>query len=154
MGPVASDNHYVQPQQEMCQTSTGMVYPCNRSCGPGPVDTSGLIVVFGFLGCLITGLFIWIYFMSRWSQQWHTIATGIFDRAEYGEYKVRRRSGSMVHTTRTVIMDTTIIFFDDGRSYELGGRRDIPFPKSTKINILENKMGSRKLEVDHELHSD
>jgi hypothetical protein len=108
---------------------------------------AGPIFVFCFLACLFIGVGIWIYYMGKWAKQWHILATGIFDHVEYGEYKIRRRSGSMVHSTRTVTMEATIVFFDDGRSYELGGRRDITFPKFTKINILENKLESRKLQV-------
>jgi hypothetical protein len=86
-----------------------------------------------------------IRYENKQANIWFNVAEGEFDHVEYGHWTESRRSGAMVHTTNYYKMTATAIFFTDGRSYILNGRKDVPFPKGTKVTIRENKLGNRKI---------
>lgn len=105
--------------------------------------------VLPFIGIFgLFGLAMWL--LVRWERKqantWTVVADGEFDRAEYGYYTYARRSGAMVHTTSYHRMDVTTVYFTDGRSFVMNGRRDMPFPRGTKIRIDKNGLGGRRFE--------
>jgi hypothetical protein len=87
--------------------------------------------------------------MARWERRqaetWHELARGAFDHAEYGDYTVTERSGAMVHHTSHRRIDVTVVVFNDGRSFPMRGRHDMPYPTGTKVIIDENEVGGRRI---------
>jgi hypothetical protein len=104
-----------------------------------------LLLVTGF--CLLFG---WIMVMDRDRRRaeadWRVVAEGEFDRVEYGYWVKAERHGSMVHTTSYRRMDVTAFYFMDGRSYVLGGRRDMPHPRGTRVRLWKNGVGDQRIE--------
>ena len=84
---------------------------------------------------------------EKLSKQWKCLTEGIFDHVVYGYYNYTRRSGAMVHTTHRYKMDVTTLYFSDGRTVVLRDRIDIDFYKGTKVKVLENGLGGRKVEL-------
>lgn len=108
----------------------------------------GLIFLSSVLVLVVLFCFVDIHAENKGAATWHLIATGLFDRAEYETYYTTRRSGAMVHhstTSRGVVM---AVSFTDGRAYEINDRCDVPFPRYTMIDIMENANGRRKV-VEH-----
>ena len=108
-----------------------------------------LMQILPFVGIFgLFGLAMWL--LLRWERKqantWTTVADGEFDRAEYGYYTYSSRSGAMVHTTSYHRMDVTTVYFQDGRSYAMNGRKDMPHPRGTKIRISRNRLGGHRLE--------
>lgn len=103
----------------------------------------GILVVFLVIILSLALLTSWaINTGNKQAAAWRLIATGIFDHAEYETYYVRVHHGS---TSRSVVM---AVSFTDGRAYEINGRCDVPFPRGTLIDVMENGLGYRKV-VEH-----
>jgi hypothetical protein len=78
------------------------------------------------------------------STTWSIVTEGTYDHADYGTFDRTWQSshGAVHHVT----VDTTIVFFDDGRTCAMEGRIDMPLPKGTRIRILKN--GYRQFKVE------
>ncbi|GEM_PF-2101390 len=83
---------------------------------------------------------------NRLAEEWIVVASGIYHHVVYGKHTESRRSGAMVHTTHYYEMKVTVLYFTDGRTCVLGGRRDIDFPSGTNVRVIENGLGQRKIE--------
>ncbi|MDE2001028.1 MAG: hypothetical protein KGI60_00490 [Patescibacteria group bacterium] len=102
----------------------------------------------------LTLAFAGVYFSNKEDEkkrnQWRVIAKGIYDYAVYGEYDytVKHRSGAMVHHTSTTVhvMKVAAVYFCDGRTCVMEGRRDMPFPQGTVVHILENGLNELRIE--------
>lgn len=109
---------------------------------------TGFIFLTIIIAC-ITLPFVALLHERKQARVWRTVATGIFDYAAYETKYYTTRSGAMAHSTshhRDVVM---AIYFDDGRSYEINGRCDVPYPKGSTIAVVENKLGWRRI-IKHE----
>ncbi len=79
--------------------------------------------------------------------QWSVVVEGVVDHVEYGQYNEERSVGAgPVHHLETFVMDVTVIYFQDGRSYVAEGRHDMPFPRGTSVRIWRNGLGDYSIE--------
>lgn len=102
----------------------------------------------------VPGLLCIVYLSARrrhlLRQPWMEIASGRYDRAEYGYHIVAERRGTLVQSTGYRQMDVTAIYLIDGRSFIMRGRHDMPHPHGTRIRILEHPWHGRVVEAREE----
>jgi len=88
---------------------------------------------------------------ERLSKQWHQLDEGVYETAEYGYWvsAESRRSGAMVHTTRTEYrrIETTVVRFEDGRTRVLDGRHSMTCPRGACIRIMRNGLGRCRIDA-------
>lgn len=86
---------------------------------------------------------------KRLSAQRFIVAEGVAKSVEYGCYTewYTTRSGAMAHVTskRARKMTCTVVRFDDGRSFVLDGRHDMPFPYGTRVRVIEDGYARRAI---------
>ena len=83
---------------------------------------------------------------SKLSRQWDFLAEGKYDHAEYGMEYYTRKSGAMVHTTRTHSAKMTVVFLEDGRCFTTKGFYDMEYPKGTIVRVSRNGLNHLKIE--------
>lgn len=99
-----------------------------------------------FWGFMLIALLLYVFWMNKQRKKWDLETEGEYDHAVYGEKEVKKRSGAMVHTTRSYIIERTVVFFADGRTYVLVGWVEIACPKGTKLKIYKNPLGGRRID--------
>ncbi len=95
---------------------------------------------------ILTAVLLYMLWMNKQSKKWKLETEGEYDHAVYGEKEAKRRTGAMVHTTHTYIIERTVVFFTDGRTCVLRGWIDMAYPKGTKLKIYKNPLGNRHID--------
>lgn len=121
-----------------------MTYVIAMSGGPSAIGNLLSLFLFFVIPMALIAFFA-MRQENRMINDWSEVATGEFHIAEYGEYRVTERRGSMVHHSSARIIDCTIVRFTDGRAFPCRGRLDLPYPAGTIIRLMENKLGQRKV---------
>jgi hypothetical protein len=79
---------------------------------------------------------------------WESVATGVHDHTEYGFFMERYTSGTgRLKSSGYREMDVTVVYFTDGRTCVMRGRRSMPFPSGVRIAISRHPLHGHKIEA-------
>jgi len=91
-------------------------------------------------------LVFWVNWQNKQGKKWELETEGEYDHVIYGEKEVKKRTGAMVHTTHTYVIERTVIFFTNSKTCVLRGWIEMTCPKGTKIKIYKNPLGNRRID--------